>query len=94
MALNWAGPIACLSDGTQGPDIPAHLLSSLLCHDGCFRHKSIGHRGLTDGKGAPFCLLPLANGGGLQGTQWGDGARIEMILFSKTKRLFLWERAE
>lgn len=64
------------------------LLPFLLCHNGstCHAILAMGVEGLTEGERAPFCLLPLASGEGLQSLPWGDSVRIEMVLFSKTKR--------
>lgn len=65
------------------------LLPFLLCLTGHPCHVSVGHGGLTDDEEAPFCLLPFASAEGLQSLLWGDDSvRTEMVLFSKTKRLF------
>lgn len=55
--------MSCLSGGTRGPGIHAHLVVSPALSCGCTSHFSIGHRGPADGEGAPFLLLPLASGG-------------------------------
>lgn len=59
--MNWASPIAHAGDGTQGPDIHAHLVIFPVL-SGCLL-QSQEYWGGGDDKGVPLCLLPLASGG-------------------------------
>ena len=73
IGMNWASPIAHAGDGTQGPDIHAHLVIFPVS-SWCLL-QSQEYWGVSDGEGVPLCLLPLASGGDYRAcsgvTIWG-----------------------